>query len=102
GRGGILVKIRKGDGDMYPLRVINPKWGDKEWTPSEEDWWRDHIAGVDVVATRGDGTCVGCFYFDPEREVSCPSTRCEPDCRHGNRSDGRRIIWVRPDARGRI
>lgn len=28
---------------MYPLRVINPKWGDKEWTPSEEDWWRDHL-----------------------------------------------------------
>lgn len=25
---------------MYPLRVINPKWGDKEWTPSEEDWWK--------------------------------------------------------------
>lgn len=19
------------------------KWGDKEWTPSEEDWWRDHL-----------------------------------------------------------
>lgn len=37
------MKIRKGDGDMYPLRVINPKWGDKEWTPSEEDWWRDHL-----------------------------------------------------------
>ena len=62
------MKIRKGDGDMYPLRVINPKWGDKEWTPSEEDWWRDHIAGVDVVATRGDGTCVGCLSLTPRKK----------------------------------